>query len=325
MTGTGTDTGAVRAAAADRTARLAFAVLLLGAVGIAFAPIFVRLSEAGPTATAFWRVLLAAPVLWLAVAATGRRAARAEPAAQAAQAAQAPRLWPLLLPGVFFAGDLAFWHWSIRFTSVANATLLANFAPIFVTLGAWLLFGERFTRSFLVGGAVALTGAVVLMSDSLSFGPEHLLGDALGLVTAVFYGAYILSIGRVRAHFSTLTVMAWSTAVTAVVLLPVALLSGMSGETFFPATTAGWLVLVALAWVSHAGGQGMIAYALAHLPAAFSSVSLLLQPVTAALLAWVLLAEPLGPVQALGGAVVLTGVLVARHGALVRVQPTATR
>jgi len=311
---TGTDGSLLRAAAADRTARTAFAVLLAGAVGIAFAPIFVRLSEAGPTATAFWRVLLAAPVLWAAVGVRGQRAA------PPVVPGRPPPVWPLLLPGLFFAGDLAFWHWSIRFTSVANATLLANLAPIFVTLGSWLLFGERFTRTFLAGGAVAIVGAVVLMSDSLSFGPEHLLGDALGLITAMFYGGYILSIGRVRAHFSTLTVMAWSTVVTAAVLLPVALLSG---EAFLPATAAGWLVLLALAWVSHVGGQGMIAYALAHLPAAFSSVSLLLQPVTAALLAWVLLAEPLGPVQALGGAVVLAGILVARRGALARRQRPA--
>ena len=60
---------------------------------------------------------------------------------------------------------------------------------------------------------------------------------------------------------------------------------------------------------------GLIAFALAHLPAAFSSVSLLLQPVIATVLAWIILAEPLGPLQALGGAIVLTGVLLARKGA----------
>jgi drug/metabolite transporter (DMT)-like permease len=73
-------------------------------------------------------------------------------------------------------------------------------------------------------------------------------------------------------------------------------------------------VLIALALISHAAGQGLIAYALAHLPAAFSSVSLLFQPVMAALFAWAILAEPLVPLQIAGGIVVLLGIYLARRG-----------
>jgi drug/metabolite transporter (DMT)-like permease len=73
-------------------------------------------------------------------------------------------------------------------------------------------------------------------------------------------------------------------------------------------------VVLGLALVSHAAGQGLIAYALAHLPAAFSSVGLLLQPVVAALFAWLLLAEPLAALQVAGGMVVLAGIYLARRG-----------
>ena len=310
-------TAAIVTAAHDRRVRIAFAALLCGAVAIAFAPIFVRLSEVGPTATAFWRTTLAAPVLWLWLLAP-RRAVGAEVAAlgtgRSAGLPRRPADFVLLaIPGLFFAGDLAFWHWSIRYTSVANATLLANFAPIFVTLASWLLFGARFSRLFLAGLALALGGATVLMSASLQLSVDNLLGDALGIVTALFYAGYILSIGRLRARFTTAAIMAYSTVVTALVLLPVTL---ASGEALIAPTLYGWAVLAGLAWLSHAGGQSLIAYALAHLPAAFSSLSLLLQPVTAALLAWVLLGEALGPVQGVGGAVVLAGILLARRAAL---------
>ena len=138
-----------------------------------------------------------------------------------------------------------------------------------------------------------------------------MLGDGLGLATAVFYAAYMLAVKKLRADFSTATVMAWSTAAGAIVLLPLALISG---ESIVATTAAGWGVLLALALISHVGGQGLIAYALAHLPAAFSSVSLLLQPVAAALLAWLILSEALGLLQALGGAVVLAGIAIARRG-----------
>ncbi len=93
-------------------------------------------------------------------------------------------------------------------------------------------------------------------------------------------------------------------------LLPVALLSG---EELFTSTFYGWAVLLGIALVSHIGGQGLIAYALVHLPAAFSSVSLLVQPVAAAALAWAILGEALGAWQGLGGAVVLAGIVLARR------------
>lgn len=291
------------APARRRAERIALAALLVGAVTIAFSPIFVRISEIGPTATAFHRVALAAPMLFLWLAAERHGAA-------APRRPTAGERHLLVLAGLCFAGDLAFWHWSIKLTSVANSTLLANFAPVFVTPVAYLLFGERFRPSFLVGVALAIGGAALLTGGSLTLSPAHLLGDALGIVTAMFYAGYMLAVSRLRNSVSTATIMAWSGGVSAVLLLPVAL---ASGESLLPATLQGWAVLFGLAWLSHAGGQSLIAYALAHLPASFSSVALLLQPATAAVLAWALLAEPLGAWQALGGAIVLAGVVVARR------------
>jgi drug/metabolite transporter (DMT)-like permease len=289
-----------------RAARVAFIALLAGAIAIAFAPIFVRLSELGPSATAFHRLLLAAPFLWLWMGLENRRGAGTPRKPVTAR----DYGW-LVLVGLLFAADLGVWHWSIRLTSVANATLLANAAPIFVTLAGWLMFGERFTAVFLAGMAAALLGAVLLMGSSVTLGLDHLLGDGLGLATAVFYAAYMLAVKKVRADFSTATVMAWSAAAGAIILLPLALISG---EGIIATTAAGWGVLLALALISHVGGQSLIAYALAHLPAAFSSVSLLLQPVAAAIFAWLILSEALGVVQGLGGAMVLAGIAIARRG-----------
>jgi drug/metabolite transporter (DMT)-like permease len=277
--------------------------LLLGAACIAFSPIFVRLSEAGPTATAFWRVALALPPLWAfglfekkAALGKGERGAR------------------LLLgaAGLAFAGDLGFWHASIQLTSVANATLLANLSSLFVTLAAWIFLREAPSRLFLAGLGLALLGVVLLVRTSLQFSASALLGDALGVLTAMFYAGYILAVKGLRDRGATaLRIMAVTSTLTAILLLPAAL---ATGERFFPATATGWLVVLGLALVSHAAGQGLIAYALAHLPAAFSSVGLLLQPVVAAFFAWLLLAEPLAALQIAGGLVVLAGIYLARRG-----------
>jgi drug/metabolite transporter (DMT)-like permease len=128
----------------------------------------------------------------------------------------------------------------------------------------------------------------------------------------MFYAGYILAVKRLRDRgATTLYLMAVTSTVTAILLWPVAV---AAGEQFFPATPRGWLVLLGLALLSHAAGQGLIAYALAHLPAAFSSVGLLLQPVVAAVFAWFLLAEPLVALQVAGGLVVLAGIYLARRG-----------
>ncbi len=299
------DVGAMAPDANTTRERIALAALLAGAAAIAFAPILVRLSELAPSATAFWRVAFAAPalLLWLAV-----EHHRLGPAARRPTTA---RDWARLgAAGFFFAGDLAAWHWSIALTSVANSTLFANFTPIFVTPVAWLLFGERIRLAFLLGLLLAIGGAALLMGQSLTLSLDHLLGDALGIVTAAFYGSYMLMVSRLRATFSTATIMAWSAVVTAVLLVPVAILSG---ESLVAGSLSGWAVLLGLALFSHCGGQSLIAYAFAHLPASFSSVALLVQPALAAVLAWLLFGEALGPVQAVGGIVILAGIVIARR------------
>ena len=288
------------AATPKRIETLAFLCLLAGGCAIAFAPIFVRLSDTGPVASAFWRTALAAPLLW----AWAFHVRTSEPRGVGRSAGA------LLGAGIFFACDLGVWHWSIVYTSVANATLLANLAPIFVTLAGWLFWRQTVTRAFLAGMVTAIAGMFVLVGPNFSLGGTRLAGDALGALTAVFYAGYMLAIKSARdAQASTARLMAWSTSITAVALLPVAILSP---QPMLPQAASGWLVLFGLALVSQILGQGLIAYAFAHLRASLSSVSLLIQPVMAALFAWAIFGEAIGATQFAGGAIVLAGIWLAR-------------
>lgn len=280
-------------------------LLLLGAAFIACAPILVRVSDIGPVATAFYRLLLSLPVLWLWMILDKKdNETKRQPSSLSDYAR-------LVLAGIFFTGDLALWHWSITLTSIAKSTLLVNLAPVFVAAGAYFFFGERFTRTFLLGMACALLGIFILLGDSLTINRSQLFGDLLGICAAVFYGGYILMVGRLRADFSASSVMLWSGLVTTIFLIPVVILSG---ETFIVLSIKGWVILVALALISHVAGQGLITYALAHLPSTFGGVALLSQPVLAALLAWVLFQESMNLIQLSGCLIVLYGIYVARSG-----------
>ena len=110
-----------------------------------------------------------------------------------------PSLRPSRCGWLFFAADLAVWHWSIIYTSVASATLLANLAPIFVTLASWFFFRKRVTaplprRDDECGSA----GMFVLVGPNFAAGGTRLAGDALGALTAVFYAGYMLAIKTAR-------------------------------------------------------------------------------------------------------------------------------
>ncbi len=294
-----------------RLERIAILALFVGAVTIAFAPILVRLSEVGPSATGFHRFLLAIPLYW-AIAATLPRAAVAD----GSERPRSVRDFVLIsMAGVYLAADVAVWHYSIQMTTVANSTLLANVAPVFVVLAGWILFGTRVTGTYMIGLAAAMTGVFILSRASLSLSEEHFIGDLLGILTAVFYAAYQMSVERLRKRFSTVTIMKYAIPVSALIMLPVAL---ASGDDLLPVTLAGWGFLIALAAGPQVFGQGLIAWALAHLPVAFASVSLLVQPVTAALVAWALFGEQIGVQQAVGGVIVLAGIMLARRGSIRR-------
>jgi drug/metabolite transporter (DMT)-like permease len=282
--------------------RLGFAAVLAGATGIGFAPILVRFSQVGPSATASFRILFALPLLGLLLGLERRKSP------DAVQPSSARDFRMLALAGLLFAADLSIWHWSLQFTTVANSTLLTNFAPVFVTLGARVFLGEKISARFVAGLALALLGALLLVRGSFSLSAGNLLGDGLALAGAVFYGGYLLSVKFLRRSLSTVAIMAWSGLVSC----PTLFLAGvLSGERVLPPDARGWGVLLALALISHVGGQTLIAYALGHLPASFSALSLLWQPVVAAFLAWPVLHEPISAWQAAGGSIILAGIALA--------------
>lgn len=281
--------------------KLGLPFLLAGVIGISFSATFVQLSEIGPSATAVYRLAFALPplLLWMKLD-RGK-----------APVPLSVRDWlVMVLAGLFFAGDLITWHYSIQLTSVANATFLAHLAPPVVTLGAWLVFKERITKGFVFGLAVSIAGAALLMGADLFSGSGNLLGSLLGVATAIFYGAYLLTVKQLRARLPTATIM----AVTSVISLPpVFIYAYAAGEGFVPESLYGWGVLLGIALISHAGGQSLIAQAFRYLPASYASVTLLGTPVFAAVIAWVILGEHLTPLQILGCATILVGIVISQR------------
>lgn len=285
----------------SRISTLALLALVSGALAIGLAPILVRLSlsDIDPAAIGFWRTAFALPFFYIWVRIENLRSKESVFAAKKV----------ITTAGIMFAFDLIAWHWALRFTSVASATLLSNLTPLLVAVSSVLFFGERFNKKFWTGLFLAVLGAGLLASGGFDKG--HFRGDALAVLTAFFYSGYLLAIGRLRKNLATAPLMFWTTFVSALVLGIYVLFFEIN---IIPNTLKGWLVVLALALVCQFIGQGLIAFAFAHLPAAFGAVTLLLQPAVAAAVAWLLFHETLNSTDFVGATGIVLGILLARQG-----------
>lgn len=294
--GTDRPEGTPGTGSATREARgrplLADICLAAGVICIGFSAIFVRLAGIPGISSAFYRVFVASLAL-VPISLVRRPVIRSRSVVGLS-----------VLAGVLFGLDLSFWNVAVMGTKATNAALLAYLAPIWVGLGAQALLGEKLKKTFWPGTAIALLGMFVIFGGglrSLQFGT----GDLLAAVSSFFYAGYLLVSQAARARVGTLTFTVLSVFSSTAVLFLIALitrqpLAGFSGRT--------WISLAALGLISHLGGWLSINYALGHVKASVTSVTLLGQPIITALAALVILGEPLGLPQVLGGLLILPGI-----------------
>lgn len=284
---------------------LHFLALLLGTVALSLAPIFVRYSDTSSSSIAFWRMFIASPLLamvWLVLPVQQERLV-------STNKDKIRNYIFLVLAGVSFALDLLTWNISVALTTVANATLFVNFASLFVAFLSWQILKIVPTRNLTIGMLLAIGGSVLLVWPHLSNDSSSLMGDALGLVAAFFYGLYLLLVQIIRPAFSTMAIMTLTAIITAVTAFLATLILNQSLDV---GSGAGWAALFGQAIVVQMIGQSLIAYALLSLPATMSAVILLLQPVLSACIAAWLFNETLDGIQSLGMLFVLAGIIYAK-------------
>jgi drug/metabolite transporter (DMT)-like permease len=275
--------------------RRAFLVLALGVFAIGWSALFVRWSAVPGWTSAFWRMTLAQLVFvpWALV----NRRSRCRPSRKALLAA--------VIAGAFFGADLALFNTAVMVSSAANATLLGTNAPIFVALGAWLLYRDRPTRRFWAGFALSFIGMIAIVGMDLLRHPRLGLGDAMAVAGAACYAGYLLYVRRSRLEIDALTFSAISGVTASLTLLVICLALG-TPLWGYPAHS--WWALLGLALVTQVVGHLSVAYALGRLPVSVTSIALLGQAPITALLAVPLLGEGLTSLQLLGGGFVMAGI-----------------
>lgn len=275
---------------------------VLGALLIAFSGIWFALADTTPAAATFYRCVLALPILWVIAQRSERRHGRMT----------LPQRMPGFLAGAFFTFDLVFAFAAIEHIGVGLAMVVNNTQVVIVALVAWAVLGERPERRVLLAIPAMLLG-IVLISGVMgedSFGSDPLLGGLLALVAAFAYSGFLLLLRRGNPGLQhAAAVLRDATVVAALGGLVVAVVTGRADALAPTWPSIGWLLCLAvgsqvIAWM-------LISYSLPRVPAAVTSVVLLLQPVGAVLLGMLLLDERPSAVQLAGVVVVIAGVAAA--------------
>jgi len=279
-----------------RPHRWAFLALLVGNLALATGPFLVRHSGVGPISSGFWRLALALPFLWIIARALNQ---------------------PLHLPrralttaigfaALFFAADLAAWHAGILLTKLGNATLFGNISSfIFAAWGLWL---ARRWPSWVQALALALAalGCALLMWGSAELSARHLRGDLLAAIAGLLYTGYLILVERTRGALAPMPLLFLASLFGAVLLLPAAL---AAGETVVP---SDWTALFALALCSQVIGQGLLVYALGHVPPLVVGIAMLTQPALSALLGWLYYRESFTLLDWTGAAAIVIALVLVR-------------
>lgn len=287
--------------------RTALLRLLAGVVLISFSAVFVKLVSVPPTTSGLYRCLFGGLILLVLVRLRG----------ESLVTRRGPFLM-LLGAALFFALDLWVWHRSILYVGPGLATLLGNFQVFILALAGVVLFGERLRWPVVLSIPLALLGLSLIVGfDWSALGPEYRLGIAFGLMTAVFYAAYLLSLRRARGTAGAGTASADLAVVSLATAALLAVAAPAGGESLAIPSWRDAAILLAYGIVAQVLGWVLISGSLPQIAASRVGLILLLQPLLAFVWDVLFFSRRISVLEAAGAAIALVAIyLGSRRGAV---------
>jgi len=210
----------------------------------------------------------------------------------------------------------ALWVWSIALNGAAIAIVLTYLFPTFVSIGGWLVYGERVRWPHMVALVVSLIGCALLVR---MYDPEvfrlNWLGAVIGVLTALTHTLYVLYSQRSVHSINPLVSLSYTMlfgSITLLVILAGAMMWGNTQGDPVPWRVFSigegwlvWLILAGLALGPTLGGYGIFTAALRFIPARVASLIVVIEaPISTMIAVW-FLGERLEPLQIAGMACIL--------------------
>ncbi len=276
---------------------LAISILTLSQAGN-----IIRLCDAPPVTVAFYRLLFAFFILFpIALSRLRRRFFSISRRA----------LFQIILMGTLFAFHFFTWIEAIQNTTIANAAICFSIAPVMTAFGAYFFFKESVTRGAIVAMIAGVIGVGLTGLGDVSFSPEHLYGDFMGILAAIFFALYFLTGKRLQdksEYFSIMPIVYISGAFVSSVVM------GVSDLSFSGFTSTTWMALITLGIFPTIVGHGLLIYSLKYFKSSTVSTLTLAEPVFAASVAFFAFGEHISLFAALGYAVIVGGLIYMFNG-----------
>ncbi len=272
--------------------------LFIGAALISLSPVWVRLVDVAPSTSGFYRVLIGGTALVIYLLATRRRLHLSKRA-----------WWLLIVAAVFLALDLWFWHRSINYIGPGLSTLLANFQVFFMMIAGIVLLRQTPRPAQIIAVPLALLGLALIVGFDWATLPENYkLGVVLGLLTAMAYAAYLLTLRLIR-ETSTFRVPTREMAVVSIMCAVILAVSVVAeGESLAIPSYAdlGWLIGYGV--LSHCLGWLFIASSLSEVSAVETGIALLLQPTLSFVWDVLFFSRPMTAIELAGASIALVAI-----------------
>ncbi len=275
--------------------------LVIGVSSVSSASVLIKLSNAPAMVIAANRLLIAAAIMSLV----------SLPSLLRSMEVVKGLLPQLTASGAALAVHFATWVTSLKYTSVAVSVVLVDSAPMFAAVLGWALLGDRMTIREAVGIALGMLGAAAIVGEAWALTERDLVGAILALAGAVALAFYLVAGRALRRSLGTLPYAASVYGVSGLALAAGALSMG-SPLAGYPARE--YAIFLALALGPSCVGHTLYNYALKYVKAHVVSLAILMEPIGATVLAWIVLGEVPSLRVMIGGAVLLAGVALAVTG-----------
>lgn len=272
--------------------------IIIGVISISLSAILVKLAEADSGVIAFYRllfsVLIMSPIFIYKYIPELKQLNK--------------RDWIFsLVAGIFLAFHFILWFESLNYTSVASSTVLVTLQPLFAFIGTYFFFKEKLSVKTIISGIVAIIGSFLISWGDFKVSGSALYGDLLALIACALITGYLLFGQDVRKRISliTYTMVVYSSSTVCLFFYVL-----LKGESFGPYSPMTWIWFLLLAIIPNLLGHTLFNWAVKWVSTNVISISVLFEPVGAAILAYFVFAEKLIATQIIGGLIVIFGLLL---------------
>lgn len=276
-----------------------YLMLIVPTVAVAWAAIFIRLADADPVSTAFFRMSFAALFL-LPFGIRGLKSALS----------QMPRKDFLLLiaSGLVLGVHFAAWITSLKYTTIANSVIIVSTQPFFVAVTEAILWRTKIAPRAVIGMVIAFIGMVLITGFGFGVDTSNLFGEFLSFIGAVCAGTYLMVGRKLRQTLNNRHYILPVYSIAAITLFVIGLvthapLSGFSGTT--------WIYFLLLALIPTVIGHSLYNYLLKYIKAHLVGLTILGEPIGAIVLGAIIFGEYPSVQAGIGGVLILIGITFA--------------